>query len=67
MVNKKLGFLRLANRINVAMSRQKRLLIVVGDKELGNINSGNFEDGMPLLPGFPAFYKLCEGPHGKVF
>ncbi len=67
MVNKKLGFLRLANRINVAMSRQKRLLIVVGDKELGTINSGNFEDGMPLLPGFPAFYKLCEGPHGKVF
>lgn len=67
MVNKKLGFLRLANRINVAMSRQKRLLIVVGDKELGNINSGNFEEGMPLLPGFPAFYKLCEGPHGKVF
>jgi len=67
MVNKKLGFLRLANRINVAMSRQKRLLIVVGDKELGNISSGNFEDGMPLLPGFPAFYKLCEGPHGKVF
>ncbi|MGI2152435.1 DEAD/DEAH box helicase [Shewanella oncorhynchi] len=66
-LNKKLGFLRLANRINVAMSRQKKLLIAVGDKELGTINSGNLENGMPLLPGFPAFYKLCEGPHGKVF
>ncbi|TVL55345.1 hypothetical protein AYJ00_04710 [Shewanella algae] len=65
-LNRKLGFLRLPNRINVAMSRQKKLLIVVGDKELRNVNGVNPEDNMPLLPGFPAFFELCEGAHGKI-
>jgi len=65
-LNKKLGFLRLANRINVAMSRQKKLLIVVGDAQLGKIKEKYSESGTQILPGFPAFYKLCEGPHGKI-
>ncbi|MFW1480559.1 C-terminal helicase domain-containing protein, partial [Vibrio parahaemolyticus] len=37
-VNAQLGFLRIPNRINVAMSRQKRLLIVVGDTSLASNN-----------------------------
>ena len=65
-LNQNLGFLRLPNRINVAMSRQKMLLIVVGDKELRKVNGLNPVDNMPLLPGFPAFYKLCEGENGKI-
>ncbi len=65
-LNRKLGFLRLPNRINVAMSRQKKLLIVVGDKELRKVDGLDPEDNMPLLPGFPAFYELCEGAHGKI-
>lgn len=65
-LNRKLGFLRLPNRINVAMSRQKKLLIVVGDKGLRKVDGLDPEDNMPLLPGFPAFYELCEGAYGKI-
>jgi len=71
IVNKQLGFLRIINRINVAMSRQKRLLIVVGDKSLADeelAKSIDFDDGIKqqILPGFNAFYKLCEGEYGSV-
>ena len=71
VVNKQLGFLRIINRINVAMSRQKRLLIVVGDKSLAGedlAKSIECEDGtkQQVLPGFNAFYKLCEGEYGDV-
>lgn len=70
-VNQQLGFLRIINRINVAMSRQKRLLIVVGDKSLAcdelassiEIEEGNKQQ---LLPGFNAFYQLCKGDYGNV-
>lgn len=70
-INKQLGFLRIINRINVAMSRQKRLLIVVGDKSLTNpelAETTEFEDGtkQQVLPGFNAFYQLCQGEHGCV-
>ncbi|MBE8232933.1 MAG: AAA family ATPase [Endozoicomonadaceae bacterium] len=71
IVNKQLGFLRIINRINVAMSRQKRLLIVVGDKSLADpklAKTIEFENGtkQQVLPGFNAFYQLCQGEHGCV-
>ncbi len=65
-LNRKLGFLRLPNRINVGMSRQKKLLIVVGDKELSQVNGTQPDSDLPLLPGFPAFYEFCRGPYGKL-
>jgi hypothetical protein len=56
---RKYGFLTLENRLCVAMSRQKRLLIVVGDA------------GMVLEPaadeaihGLKVFYELCGGDCG---
>ncbi|MEM5534363.1 DEAD/DEAH box helicase [Pseudoalteromonas arctica] len=73
-VNNQLGFLRIPNRINVAMSRQKRLLIVVGDKSLA---SEHLNQLMPegescsseerVLVGFPKFYsELCQKEKGIV-
>ena len=73
-VNNQLGFLRIPNRINVAMSRQRRLLIVVGDKSLA---SSSLDQLMPestrisanekLLVGFPKFFKeLCQKEKGNV-
>jgi DNA polymerase III delta prime subunit len=71
IVNRQLGFLRIINRINVAMSRQKRLLIVVGDKSLASpevAKTIDFGDGIKeqVLPGFNAFYQLCQGEYGCV-
>ena len=71
IINRQLGFLRIINRINVAMSRQKRLLIVVGDKSLASpelakpidLGDGKKEQ---ILPGFNAFYQLCQGEYGCV-
>ena len=70
-INQQLGFLRIINRINVAMSRQKRLLIVVGDQSLASDElalSIEIEQGkkQQLLPGFNAFYQLCGGEYGCV-
>jgi hypothetical protein len=73
-VNEKLGFLRIPNRINVAMSRQKRLLIVIGDKSLASPvleqflpNTDGSFSSEKILVGFPYFYKhLCEGEFGIV-
>ncbi len=73
-VNAQLGFLRIPNRINVAMSRQKRLLIVVGDK---NLASHSLDQLMPesirnfesekVLVGFPKFFnELCQKEKGIV-
>ena len=73
-VNNQLGFLRIPNRINVAMSRQRRLLIVVGDKSLA---SSSLDQLMPestrisanekLLVGFPKFFnELCQKEKGNV-
>jgi hypothetical protein len=71
VVNEQLGFLRIINRINVAMSRQKRLLIVVGDLSLASpelTQSIAFDYGtkQQVLPGFNAFYQLCQGELGCV-
>jgi len=53
------GFLLLENRLCVAMSRQHRLLIAVGDADMARGPEAN-----QSIPALVAFRKLCEGPHG---
>ncbi len=73
-VNAQLGFLRIPNRINVAMSRQKRLLIVVGDTSLASSNldqlmpeSSRTSENEKILVGFPKFFnELCKKEKGIV-
>lgn len=57
---RKFGHLLLENRLCVAMSRQKRLLITVGDSAMAS------EGFSKLVPGLHAFLKLCRGSHGTV-
>lgn len=54
------GHLCLYNRLNVSMSRQKRLLVVAGDAELLQ-----HELASKHIPGLFAFYQLCQ-THGRV-
>lgn len=54
---RKLGHLLLDNRLCVAMSRQKRLLIVVGDSAMATTE----------VPGLHKFLKLCRGKYGTIF
>lgn len=58
-LNRQFGFLRLPNRMNVAMSRQRQMLICVGDASLAT--SSEAEEAVPALA---AFYQLCGGEHG---
>jgi superfamily I DNA and/or RNA helicase len=60
-LNRLFGFLRLPNRMNVAMSRQRQMLICVGDAQLAT--NGFAEEGIPALN---AFYQLCGGEHGSI-
>jgi superfamily I DNA and/or RNA helicase len=60
-LNRQFGFLRLPNRMNVAMSRQRQMLICVGDANLAT--NPDAEDAVPALA---AFYELCGGAHGSV-
>lgn len=55
------GHLTLENRLCVAMSRQQRLLIVVGDA--GMLSPPGEESAIPALNHF---YTLCKGPHGRI-
>ena len=55
------GFLLLENRLCVAMSRQHRLLVVVGDRAMA---AG--PEAKASVPGLSAFLELCEGPHGRI-
>lgn len=55
LLNGKYGHLRLANRLNVAMSRQRKLLVAVGDK--GMAECPESEEAVPALN---AFLKLCR-------
>ena len=55
------GFLMLENRLCVAMSRQQRLLVIVGDAAMAK--GAAAESAVPALV---AFRELCEGPHGSV-
>ncbi|MNL56052.1 hypothetical protein D3C87_1795160 [compost metagenome] len=58
-LNRQFGFLRLPNRMNVAMSRQRQMLICVGDAALAT--SPEAEKAVPALA---AFYQMCGGEHG---
>ena len=61
MRRRRYGFLLLENRLCVAMSRQHRLLVVVGDPAM--VASPESESS---VPGLNAFRRLCEGPDGHV-
>lgn len=62
LLRRKYGHLMLENRLCVAMSRQKRLLIVVGDS--GMLKG---EQAVEAIPGLIQFLKLCSGDHGIQF
>lgn len=53
--NSTFGHLCLYNRLNVSMSRQKKLLVVVGDHELLNNDLAK-----EFIPGLVDFYELCK-------
>lgn len=59
LLRRKYGHLMLENRLCVAMSRQKGLLIVVGDS--GMLKG---EQAAKAVPGLVRFLKLCGGDHG---
>jgi hypothetical protein len=56
---RRFGFLTLANRLCVAMSRQKRLLVAVGDAEMFSSDGAH-----AAVPALFAFYGLTGGPFG---
>lgn len=58
-LRRKYGHLMLANRLCVAMSRQQRLLIVVGDS--GMLKG---EQARKSIPGLVRFMELSGGEHG---
>ncbi|WP_437907553.1 AAA domain-containing protein [Sorangium sp. So ce327] len=58
-LRRKLGHLMLENRLCVAMSRQQRLLVVVGDSAMLR-----GEASEKALHGLVAFRELCGGKHG---
>ncbi|WP_138441367.1 DEAD/DEAH box helicase [Marinobacter alexandrii] len=60
-LNRQFGFLRLPNRMNVAMSRQRQMLICVGDAGLAT--NADAEEAVPALAGF---YQLCGGDYGSL-
>ncbi|MBR5709769.1 MAG: AAA family ATPase [Thermoguttaceae bacterium] len=49
------GFLEVYNRLNVSMSRQKKLLVVVGDSDFYNTDLANEK-----VPGLFDFLRLCR-------
>ncbi|SEH06488.1 Uncharacterised protein [Candidatus Venteria ishoeyi] len=58
---RKYGHLMLENRLCVAMSRQQRLLICVGDVEM--VKNASAKQAIPALKNF---YTLCQGEQGHV-
>lgn len=62
LLRRKFGHLMLENRLCVAMSRQKRLLIVIGDS--GMVKG---DQAIQAIPGLVQFLKLCGGNHGIQF
>lgn len=59
--NRKYGHLRLSNRLNVAMSRQRSLLVAVGDAAMAR-----GPDAEIAVPALAALLNLCGGQHGLV-
>lgn len=57
-LRRKYGHLMLENRMCVAMSRQHRLLVCVGDLA--------FAEAAEPIPHLQAFVRLCRGPHGVI-
>ena len=57
----KFGHLRSANRLNVAMSRQRRFLLALGDAEMYRGASA-----MQAVPEMSAFLELCESEAIRV-
>lgn len=55
------GHLTLENRLCVAMSRQQRLLILVGDA--GMLPPDDEDSAVPALG---RFYQLCKGEYGRI-
>lgn len=60
-LNRQFGFLRLPNRMNVAMSRQRQMLICVGDAALATS-----PEAKEAVPALVAFYEMCRGDHGSL-
>lgn len=60
-LNQQFGFLRLPNRMNVAMSRQRQMLICVGDAALATA-----PEAQEAVPALSAFYQLCGGAYGSL-
>ncbi len=58
-LRRRFGHLMLENRLCVAMSRQQRLLMVVGDSAMVKD-----DEGTVAVPALKMFYDLCEGPPG---
>ena len=61
MLNRKYGHLRLSNRLNVAMSRQRKLLIAVGAMNM--VNTTEAKDAIPALSNF---LTMCGGENGSI-
>lgn len=58
-LRRKYGHLMLENRLCVAMSRQQRLLVVVGDTAMLQP-----EIARSAIPGLVKFHEFCGGDHG---
>jgi superfamily I DNA and/or RNA helicase len=58
------GHLCLYNRLNVSMSRQKKLLVVVGDTGLLAGEPGKL--AAEFIPSLVDFYKLCKEQGGLL-
>lgn len=61
-LNQIYGFLRVDNRLNVALSRQRSLLVLVGSQKF--VEHSLTADTVPALP---KFLELCRGDYGKIF
>lgn len=61
MADKAFGFMKIENRLCVAMSRQKRILIAVGDARLFQS-----ELAQKYVPALKNYYELCKS-NGGVF
>ena len=59
------GFLNVENRLCVALSRQKRLLIVVGDADMF-CSKISARVAKICVPAMYNFYKLCENERSVV-